>query len=174
MYRRSLTNPHFISPMHGKIVAIITVIIVIAGGWYLVQKFAEPAPEAVTDHAPTTAPAANTAASAGTTVTYSNQGFLPKNISVPAGTTVTFINQSSNEMWIASNPHPTHQGYDGTTRSQHCAAGYNGAAPFDECAAGTSFSFTFMKPGTWGYHNHGNPADNGTVTVTAAAMPTPM
>jgi plastocyanin len=70
-------------------------------------------------------------------------------------------------MWVASDPHPIHNGYDGTTVQQHCAAGYAGPAPFDECAAGTSFTFTFDKVGTWGYHDHLDHSVMGTITVVA-------
>lgn len=99
-------------------------------------------------------------------VSYGRSGFSPKNLTVSTGDTVTFVAApGSDEMWIASNPHPTHQGYDGTTKDQHCAAGYTGPKPFDQCTSGTSFGFTFQKNGTWGYHNHGNPGDSGTVIV---------
>ena len=82
------------------------------------------------------------------------------------GTTVTFTAApGADELWVASNPHPTHEGYDGTTRDQHCAAGYAGPTPFDQCATGTTYTFTFNQIGTWGYHNHGNHSDTGTVIV---------
>ena len=72
-------------------------------------------------------------------------------------------------MWVASNPHPTHTGYDSTSRDTHCAAGYTGPIPFDECAAisSGSYSFTFTKTGSFGYHNHSDHAMIGTVVVTA-------
>jgi hypothetical protein len=66
-------------------------------------------------------------------------------------------------MWVASNPHPAHTGYDGTSRQQHCPNTANTA--FDECAPGSTYSFTFNKVGTWGYHNHMNPGSQGTVIV---------
>ncbi len=99
------------------------------------------------------------------TVTYSGHGFSPSTVTIAKGGTVTFVNQSSNKMWVASDPHPTHQGYDGTTRSQHCAQGYTGAKPFDQCSTGNSFTFTFTKTGSWGYHNHDLHQDTGTVVV---------
>lgn len=68
-------------------------------------------------------------------------------------------------MWVASDPHPAHDNYDGTSGSQHCAAGYTGAAPFDQCSAGDSFTFTFDKAGKWGYHNHAAHQDQATVIV---------
>lgn len=112
----------------------------------------------------------NTTSSSGTgapmtaTVTYDGNSFSPSTVTVRAGGTVSFTD-TSGTMWIASDPHPVHNGYDGTTRQQHCASGYTGAAPFDECSAGSSFSFTFKKIGSWGYHDHLNSGARGTIVV---------
>ena len=166
--------------MNGNAIwGFIALVIVIAGGWFLLRGTPAQAPAtteqtpAVTDTTTTTSTTTTTVPS-GVTVFYTASGFSPKSVSVPLGTTVSFVNQTSNTMWIASAPHPTHQGYDGTTKDQHCAAGYAGPKPFDECSVGAAFSFIFTKVGTWSYHNHGNPADKGTVTVTAAATSTPL
>lgn len=75
------------------------------------------------------------------TVTYTNDGFFPAELTVKAGTMVTFINQSDSPMWVASGPHPTHTLYP----------------EFDEKSSvpkGESYSFTFEKTGTHPYHNH--------------------
>jgi hypothetical protein len=116
----------------------------------------------------TTTTTTTTTSTGPVTVTYTDSGFTPKTINVALGTRVTFVNKSTLGMWIASAPHPTHQGYDGTTEAVHCAVGYAGPAPFDECSNGTTFSFTFGKVGTWPYHNHNSPTDFGMVTVVAA------
>lgn len=97
------------------------------------------------------------------TVTYGPDGFLPSTVVINKGDTVTFINKGGDEMWIASNPHPTHEGYSGTTKNQHCPD-TTGTA-FDQCSVGTTYSFAFQKVGNWGYHNHGNAGDKGTVIV---------
>lgn len=68
-------------------------------------------------------------------------------------------------MWVASAMHPAHTGYDDTSKDQHCADGYAGAAPFDQCGSGASYSFTFAKSGTWGYHDHRNASAHGTIIV---------
>jgi plastocyanin len=154
---------------------IVAVVIVIIGAWFLFKGTPAQAPAVAPVESQTSANSAplettNPAASA-VTITYTDSGFSPKAVTVAQGTTVTFVNQSSKQMWVGSAPHPTHEGYDGTTEKVHCASGYTGPAPFDECSFGTSFSFTFTKAGTWGYHNHASSADWGTVTVTA---PTPI
>jgi plastocyanin len=100
------------------------------------------------------------------TVTYTaTVGFQPQNVTIKKGGTVSFVNQSGQLMWVASAPHPDHDGYDGTTRSEHCAPGYAGPAPFDQCADGDTFSFTFNKDGSFNYHNHRLDGDYGTITV---------
>lgn len=98
------------------------------------------------------------------TVTYNGNGFSPSTVTIVKGGSVKFLS-TAGDMWVASNPHPEHTGYDGTTREVHCAAGFTGAAPFDQCSPGTSFTFTFNKTGSWGYHDHLNPGLGGTVVV---------
>lgn len=99
------------------------------------------------------------------TVTYTSSGFSPSPVTIAKGGTVTFVDQGGQPMWVASNAHPVHSGYDGTSRGTHCAAGYIGEKPFDECGSGSSYSFTFGKTGTWGYHNHIGSEEGGTVVV---------
>jgi plastocyanin len=104
------------------------------------------------------------------TITYGPNGFSPANVTVAEGGTVTWVNESGTDMWVASDPHPLHDGYDGTPRSQHCAANYTGPAPFDSCKvtqSNDSFSFVFTKTGSWGYHDHFQEDNGGTVTVVA-------
>lgn len=89
----------------------------------------------------------------GTTVAFTDTGFVPVKITVKKGTTVTFVNQSSGGMWVASDVHPTHQllfGFDEKKSS----------------ANGSSYSYTFVKVGTWTYHNHMQPTQTGSVIVT--------
>lgn len=88
-------------------------------------------------------------------VIYTDSGYAPSELAIKAGDTVTFKNQSSHNMWTASAMHPSHTMYSGTSLQQHCPDTAN--TSFDECKndqPGTSWSFTFTKKGTWGYHNH--------------------
>ncbi len=156
---------------------IVLVIIIVLGGWYVyAHPMKSQTPSTAAMNMASTTMASSTTPTDGTvpapvTVTYTGQGFSPKSVTVAQGQAVTFVNQSSGQMWVASDPHPTHSGYDGTSRTTHCAPGYAGAAPFDECAqvaSGGSFTFTFDKAGTWGYHNHADDAVKGTVVVTPA------
>lgn len=86
-------------------------------------------------------------------ITYTAAGFTPRNIEISAGTRVIFQNESTRPMWVASDPHPTHnllpeldQGAPGPT--------------------GSEFEFVFNDTGAWGYHNHLIPSQKGTITVT--------
>ncbi|OGG11905.1 hypothetical protein A2Z00_00945 [Candidatus Gottesmanbacteria bacterium RBG_13_45_10] len=88
-----------------------------------------------------------------TVVAYTDLGFAPSPVTVKQGTTVTFVNNSSRGMWVASDVHPTHLLLPG----------------FDELSSavkGGTYDYTFVKVGTWTYHNHVNPSDTGSVTVT--------
>lgn len=101
------------------------------------------------------------------TVTYTDSGFSPSSITIKVGGAVTWVNNASDAMWVASNIHPTHTLYSGTTLSQHCPDATNSA--FDSCksiASSSSWSFKFDKTGTWKYHNHLDPGETGNVTVT--------
>jgi plastocyanin len=90
---------------------------------------------------------------ARTVVTFTDKGFSPSLATVKVGTTVTFVNESGGQMWVASDPHPTHTLLPG----------------FDELKSvgnGGTYDYAFTKVGTWTYHNHINPAVKGTVVVT--------
>ena len=96
-------------------------------------------------------------------VTYTDEGFSPKEISVAKGQTVRFINKSSGNMWVGSAQHPDHIVYSGTSLKDHCPD-VDGNS-FDQCESGDEYSFTFMKVGEWRYHNHVKPNEFGKVTV---------
>jgi plastocyanin len=97
-------------------------------------------------------------------VTYDGATFSPRNVILKAGATVVFSSES-HRMWIASDKHPDHAGFDGTTMDEHCDTTYRGDRPFDQCADGVEYQFTFEKRGTFEYHDHLNPDARGTVTV---------
>ncbi len=98
-------------------------------------------------------------------ITHANGSFSPNTVTIKKGTRVTFVNSEGAAMWVASDLHPTHTDFDGTNKSEHCAAGYTGPAPFDQCSSGDNFSFTFDKAGTWAYHNHLRASEIGTIIV---------
>lgn len=94
----------------------------------------------------------STATPVTTTVTYNGTSYSPATITVKQGDTVVFRNEGSGQMWPASDPHPTHTTY----------------SAFDSkkaIAAGSTYSFTFDRVGSWGFHDHLTPSAKGTVVV---------
>lgn len=87
------------------------------------------------------------------TVVYTNEGYMPKEITIKKGDTLKFINLSDRMVWTASDEHPTHTIYP----------------EFDEkklSGKSSEYSFKFERVGTWKYHNHANASHIGSVTVT--------
>lgn len=85
-------------------------------------------------------------------VVYTDSGFSLATTTIKLGQTVVFKNQSFVAMWPASGPHPTHTLYP----------------EFDaktSIAPSGTYSFTFMKVGTWPFHNHLNPTHFARVVV---------
>lgn len=113
-----------------------------------------------------TAPAEEIEAASENRVEMVSAGFNPKTISISRGETVTFINKDSTAHWPASNLHPTHTTYPGSS-IQKCGTA-DEAATFDACkslAEGEQYSFTFTRVGTWPYHDHLNPSKSGVIVV---------
>lgn len=86
-------------------------------------------------------------------IRYSNTGFSPSFLAVRSGDKIRFRNESNSlDMWVASNPHPTHTDYP--EFDAHTSIGKNG-----------EYTFTFNKIGTWSFHNHMQPNHQGVVSV---------
>lgn len=161
------------------VLAIVLVIIVL-GGWYWssLARSGSPCVPSTTTNCATPAVSRNTSQATGqtsetgnvptspmtATVMYTANGFSPDPVTIKQGGTVTFVDNGGGSMWIASNAHPTHMQYSGTSKKDHCPD--TAGVAFDECSTGTSYSFTFQKAGSWNYHNHVNADDGGTVIVT--------
>ena len=112
------------------------------------QQAPQPTPPPQGQSSNPTQPPAN----AQNIVTYTDSGFSPSTLTIKKGGTVTFKNTASDDMWIASNPHPAHTNYPGFDAKR-------------KIAPGETYQFTFTKTGSWGYHNHLNPSEGGTVIV---------
>jgi len=85
------------------------------------------------------------------TITYDGNGFSVSPSKVKAGGTVKVVNNSQSDMNFDSDPHPVH------TDEPELNVG--------EVAPGQSKTFTVTKTGTWGFHNHLDPSQHGSLTV---------
>ncbi|MEM7221640.1 MAG: hypothetical protein AAF495_01590 [Pseudomonadota bacterium] len=91
-------------------------------------------------------------------VAYKDGGtFEPEVLEVNVGDHVMFINESQDYVWPASNIHPTHEIYPGFDPEL-------GLEP------GQSWSFEFLNPGEWRYHNHLKAHEGGTIVVLGAPI----
>lgn len=85
------------------------------------------------------------------TITLTAAGFSPGTLTINVGDKVVWINESGIDATVSSNPHPTHTDYPPLNL---------GSFP-----NGGTLSLTFDKVGAFGYHNHLNPNQSGTIVV---------
>ncbi len=146
------------------LIAVIIVVLVALGGYFLLSTRAS-APEPVQEDATqTTSPSEGTAI-----VTYTDGGYSPATLSIKVGDTVRFVNNAGSGMWTASDEHPTHTEFDGSSTREHCTDNSATGGAFDAChqvAPGDSYEFTFTKAGTFNYHNHARANHGGSITVS--------
>jgi plastocyanin len=88
-------------------------------------------------------------------VTVTDSGFEPSEVTVKAGGTITWVNESSVNIQVGSDDHPTHNVNRDIT----------GGAFVLELAPGDSTSITVTQIGNWGYHDHLQPGKKGRVTI---------
>ena len=86
------------------------------------------------------------------TISITETGFLPENLTIKSGDTVVFVNNGQAQHWPASDPHPAHTNY----------AGFDAEKSLE---TGDTFNFTFTKTGVWEFHDHLNPVLRGTIIV---------
>lgn len=84
-------------------------------------------------------------------ITYTDSGFAPAALNAKVGQKVVFKNNSSSSISVYSNPHPVHNLYPELN--------------IGTIAAGATGSTSFAKAGTYTYHNHLNPSQNGAITA---------
>ena len=156
--------------MNKSITIVLVLVVVILGGYFLLQP---PQAQAPTEDTVTTGmpvPGTETpemiVAPEENLIIYSDTGYAPASLALKVGDTIVFKNESEKNMWPASAMHPSHAVYSGTTLSEHCPDLENVA--FDACkgiAPGESWSFTFTKAGEWKYHDHLSSDFFGTIVV---------
>lgn len=100
---------------------------------------------------PTSSQSNPTSEKSQNSVTLTSAGFSPANLTIKKGQTVTWVNKSGQTATVNSAPHPAHTAYPPLNLGSFIDGG--------------SLSLTFDKPGTYGYHNHLNSSERGTITV---------
>lgn len=96
------------------------------------------------------------------TITSTDEGFSPSNITVHAGTRVRFLNASSGDTWPASGVHPTHTLYPEKEPTDCLGSSFDACRPL---APGRFFDFTFNYLGTWPFHDHLHADKTGSISV---------
>jgi plastocyanin len=149
----------------GAVVIIVAVIFMFAGGKEseapLVDSEENTQTETTTTNTPkpttTTKPVVNSGGVVpetlpAATVRYTDDGFSNTTITISKGGKVRFVNDTTDLMWVASDPHPSHS-----------------ALPsFDQkrgVGLGGQYDYTFTEIGTWYFHNHLSPGHKGRVIV---------
>jgi len=126
---------------------IIVAIVVIGGatGIYLAMQKDAGAPSN------NTSKTTDSTKPASATITYSDSGFSPNSVTVKSGDTVAIKNTSSSDLQFDSDPHPVH------TDDEELNVG--------TVTPGQTATFTVTTKGTFGYHNHLNASDTGTIII---------
>lgn len=142
--------------MSKTIIAVAVLVIVIVGGYFLLSPQKTSVTTPTSEITPTSSAAMQESASPSSamqenTVTLSADGFSPATLTVKAGTEVTWTNKSGAVGNVNSDVHPTHTIYPPLNLGKF--------------ADGESLSLTFDKAGTYGYHNHLDSSQTGTVIV---------
>ncbi len=109
-------------------------------------------------------------AASETVIKITEQGFDPSTVTIPVGTTVRFENAGTRPHWPASNIHPTHTLYPGSSVAKCGTA--DEPSIFDACrgiAPGASYSFTFDYVGSWKMHDHLAANHTGAIVVTGSS-----
>jgi plastocyanin len=104
--------------------------------------------------------------SPGPRIDITEDGFSPKTVTIKAGQKIIFKNTDTVKHWPASNEHPTHTTYPGSSISKCGTAEESNI--FDSCRGlenGESYSFIFVNKGGWNYHDHLNPSMKGTIKI---------
>lgn len=139
-----------------KPLAILAAIVIVGGGvwWFIARNGSDTESKSVDEsELPATAKTEPGVTEAQTVIiTYTDSGFSQSEVAINPGDSVVFKNESSRSFWPASDPHPVH-----TELSE-----------FDSRTAvpsGQSYTMTFAQSGRWGFHNHLNSSETGTVIV---------
>ena len=89
------------------------------------------------------------------TITYTSSGFSPNTVIVKSGGLITWMNNSDEQVQVGVDPHPSHTGNKEITGNEFTL----------DLDKGQQKTMTVNKTGTFGYHNHINADETGTIIV---------
>ncbi len=138
-----------------KIIIAVVLVAVLAGGaiWIgKMQKQDKNNPSVNTSQNANTSPNDNQNDSEiASTITYNGSTFSITKNTIKSGDKVKVVNSSRVDLEFDSDPHPVH--------TDNKELNVNLVAP------GESKTFSINKAGTWGFHNHLNASQRGSITV---------
>ncbi len=149
------TNERLImSNKHRIIIGVVAIVAVLgAAVIYTVINANKSAAPAATSSTSSTSSSSSTTnnQNVASVITYDGNTFSLSVNTITAGSQVEVKNTSSSDLNFDSDPHPTH------TDEPELNQG--------DIAPGQSKVFTITKKGTWGFHNHLDPTQHGSITV---------
>ncbi len=155
---------------NGLLITVGIVCLIFAGALsaYIASSMSRPTPQSVQTQpsgAGVVGTGQNDADAFDVEIRFTNEGFSPRDITIPRGTRVRFYNASDDEFWPASGIHPTHTLYP-EKQPDDCLG-----STFDSCDAlkpGQFYDYTFYYEGRWPYHDHLRAFNSGSITVESA------
>ena len=142
----------------GAIIGTIILVLLLAGAAYALTRKSDTtdtSTQSTTTNTTETTPTQPTTndqnVATAATIIYDGNGFSPNKVTVKVGDKVTIKNTSSTVVEFDSDPHPVH------TDNTELNAG--------SISPGQSMTITVDKTGTWGYHNHLDASQTGTIVV---------
>lgn len=146
--------------MKNTLIVLIVIIILAAGAYFLFlrggqNKTSTTSTPIGTPSTSSATPADEETSSSANTITFDGNSFSPSSVTVKSGDTLTWINNSSVDLEIGVNPHPIHTGNREISGGEFVL----------KIAPGESKSVTVTKVGTFGYHNHLNSSQGGSIAV---------
>ena len=138
----------------GAIVAVVMILVATAGVLMATSSNVVPVENvSVESHSHSHDAEAGQDSSEVVEILYTETGFSPSRLEIEVGTTVNFKNLTNTPLWVGSDPHPTH-----TDHSDFDAK--------EDYLTDETYSYTFVRQGTYGFHNHKKSLHRGVVIVT--------
>jgi plastocyanin len=104
---------------------------------------------------PTTTQASDALSQSEVVVVYGSSGFLPSKVTIKSGSRIRWVNESDRDVRIGVDPHPIHTGSRELSGGEFTLD----LRPSEERVV------VMSKVGTFGYHNHLNASETGTIVV---------